>query len=156
MDKPKIKWSFTIVVDVLLVNLAFLFAYLTSRQFGFDFLEQPAPLFAILQNADLSPLQPQHVIGLGTVAGVTIVRIGFLLAFNLYKPRRMGDRCGSVRAGLVEESPSTNGQGRLLTAGRGDPTESATERIPLSMWASSPVSSRVRANGCGKSAPRRR
>ena len=86
MDKPKIKWSFTIVVDVLLVNLAFLFAYLTSRQFGFDFLEQPAPLFAILQNADLSPLQPQHVIGLGTVAGVTIVRIGFLLAFNLYKP----------------------------------------------------------------------
>ena len=86
MDKPKIKWSFTIVVDVLLVNLAFLFAYLTSRQFGFDFLEQPAPLFAILQNADLSPLQPQHVIVLGTVAGVTIVRIGFLLAFNLYKP----------------------------------------------------------------------
>ena len=86
MDRPKIKWSFTIVFDALLVNIAFLFAYLTSRQFGFDFLEQPAPLFAILQNADLSPLQPQHVIGLGTVAVVTIVRIGFLLAFNLYKP----------------------------------------------------------------------
>ena len=86
MDKSKIKWSFTIVVDVLLVNLAFLFAYLTSRQFGFDFLEQPAPLFAILQSADLSPLQPQHVIGLGAAAVVTIVRIGFLLAFNLYKP----------------------------------------------------------------------
>ena len=86
MDKPKIKWSFTIVVDILLVNLAFLFAYLTSRQLGFDFLEQPAPLFVILQGADTSPFQPQHVIGLGTAAVVTIVRIGLLLAFNLYKP----------------------------------------------------------------------
>ena len=59
MDRPKIKWSFTIVVDILLVNLAFLFAYLTSRQLGFDFLEQPAPLFAILQSVDTSPFQPQ-------------------------------------------------------------------------------------------------
>ena len=86
MDKPKIKWSFTIVVDILLVNLAFLFAYLTSRQLGFDFLEQPAPLFAILQSIDTSPFQPQQVIGLGIAAVVTIVRIGLLLAFNLYKP----------------------------------------------------------------------
>ena len=31
---------------------------------------------------------------------------------------------------FVEESPSTYGQERLLTAGRGDPTESATERTP--------------------------
>ncbi|RKU18636.1 hypothetical protein C6500_12545 [Candidatus Poribacteria bacterium] len=86
MDRPKIKWSFTIVVDILLVNLAFLFAYLTSRQLGFDFLEQPAPLFAILQNVDTSPFQPQHVIGFGIAAVVTIVRIGLLLVFNLYKP----------------------------------------------------------------------
>ena len=86
MDKPKIKWSVTIVVDVLLVNLAFLFAYLTSRQLGFDFLQQSAPLFTILQNADVSPFQPQHVIGLGIASVVTIVRIGLLLAFNLYKP----------------------------------------------------------------------
>ena len=86
MDKSKIKWSFTIVVDILLVNLAFLFAYLTSRQFGFDFLEQPTPLLALLQSADIAPFQPQHVIGLGTAAVVTIVRIGLLLAFNLYKP----------------------------------------------------------------------
>ncbi len=86
MDRPKIKWSFTIVVDILLVNLAFLCAYLTSRQFGFDFLEQPAPLFAILQSIDTSPFQPQYVIGFGTAAIVTIVRIGLLLVFNLYKP----------------------------------------------------------------------
>ena len=86
MDKSKIKWSFTIVVDILLVNLAFLFAYLTSRQFGFDFLQQPIPLLALLQKADVSPFQPQHVIGLGAVTVVTIVRIGLLLAFNLYKP----------------------------------------------------------------------
>ena len=87
MDKPKIKWSFTIVVDVLLVNLAFLFAYLTSRQLGnFDFLQQATVLSTLLQNADLSPFQPQHVIGFGIAATVTIVRIGLLLAFNLYKP----------------------------------------------------------------------
>ena len=86
MDKPKIKWSFTIVVDVLLVNLAFLFAYLTSRQLGFDFLEQATVLSTILQSADTSPFQPQHVIGFGIAAAVTTVRIGLLLAFNLYKP----------------------------------------------------------------------
>lgn len=86
MDKSKIKWSFTIVVDILLVNLAFLFAYLTTRQFGFDFLQQPTPLLALLQSADVSPFQPQHIIGLGSAAVVTMVRIGLLLAFNLYKP----------------------------------------------------------------------
>ena len=86
MDRSKIKWSFTIVVDILLVNLAFLFAYLTSRQFGFDFLEQPIPLFALLQSTDVSPFQPQHVIGIGAAVVVTVVRIGLLLAFNLYKP----------------------------------------------------------------------
>ena len=57
MDRSKVKWSFTIVVDILLVNLAFLFAYLTSRQFGFDFLEQPISLFAFLQSTDISPPQ---------------------------------------------------------------------------------------------------
>ena len=86
MDKSKIKWRFTIVVDILLVNLAFLFAYLTSKQFGFDFLEQPTPLLALLQSIDVSPFQPQHIIGLGTAAIVTIARIGLLLALNLYKP----------------------------------------------------------------------
>lgn len=86
MDKPKIKWSFTIVVDALLVNLAFLFAYLTGRQLGFDFLEQATALSTILQNADLSPFQPQHITGFGIAAAVTIVRVGLLLAFNLYKP----------------------------------------------------------------------
>ena len=86
MDKPKIKWSFTIVVDALLVNLAFLFAYLTGRQLGFDFLEQATALSTILQNADLSPFQPQHITGFGIAAAVTIVRVGLLLSFNLYKP----------------------------------------------------------------------
>ncbi|MXV83790.1 polysaccharide biosynthesis protein [Candidatus Poribacteria bacterium] len=86
MDKPKIKWSFTIVVDVLLVNLAFLFAYLTGKQLGFDFLEQATGLSTILQSADISPFQPQHITGFGIAAAVTIVRVGLLLAFNLYKP----------------------------------------------------------------------
>ena len=86
MDKPKIKWSFTIVVDVLLVNLAFLFAYLTGRQLGFDFLEHATGLSTILQSVDISPFQPQHITGFGIAAAVTIVRVGLLLTFNLYKP----------------------------------------------------------------------
>ena len=86
MDKPKIKWCITIVVDIFLVNLAFFCAYLTSRQFGFDFLEHPTPLLVFLQSTDLSPFQPHQIIGLGSIAAVTLLRIGVLLAFNLYKP----------------------------------------------------------------------
>ncbi len=82
MDKPKIKWSSTILIDAVLVNLALLFAYLTSRQFGFDLLKQPTPFSSLLQNVDLSPYQ--YFLGIATV--VTITRIGMLLGFNLYKP----------------------------------------------------------------------
>ena len=57
MDKQKIKWSPIVVVDALLINIAFLLAYLTSRQFGFDPLEQPTSLSAILQSADISSFQ---------------------------------------------------------------------------------------------------
>lgn len=82
MDKPKIKWSSTILIDAVLVNLAFLFAYLTSKQFGFDLLKQPIPFSTLLQNVDISPYQ----YFLGIAAVVTITRIGLLLGFNLYKP----------------------------------------------------------------------
>ena len=82
MDKPKIKWSSLIVVDVILINIAFLFAYLTSLQFGFDLLKQPTPFSAVLQNADI----PAYQYFFAVAAIVTIVRIGFLLGFNLYKP----------------------------------------------------------------------
>ena len=82
MDKPKIKWSSLIVIDVILINIAFLFAYLTSLQFGFDLLKQPTPFSAVLQNADI----PAYQYFLAVAAIVTIVRIGFLLGFNLYKP----------------------------------------------------------------------
>ena len=82
MDKSKIKWSSTILIDTVLVNLAFLFAYLTSKQFGFDLLQQPIPFSTLLQSADISPYQ----YFLGIAAVVTIIRIGLLLGFNLYKP----------------------------------------------------------------------
>ena len=82
MDKPKIKWSSTILIDAVLVNLAFLFAYLTSRQFGFDLLKQPIPFSTLSQSVDISPYQ--YFLGIATV--VTIIRIGLLLGFNLYKP----------------------------------------------------------------------
>ena len=82
MDKPKMKWSPIIVVDVLLVNIAFLCAYLTSQQFGFDLLEQSTSLSAILERANISSFQ----LFLGIAAVVTIVRVSFLLGFNIYKP----------------------------------------------------------------------
>ena len=82
MDKPKIKWSSLVVVDVILINIAFLFAYLTSLQFGFDLLKQSTPFSAVLQNANIPAYQYFFVIA----AVVTIVRIGFLLGFNLYQP----------------------------------------------------------------------
>ena len=82
MNKPKIKWSSIVVVDVLLINIAFLCAYLTGLQFGFNFLQQSTPLFAILQSVDVTPTQ--HFFGVAAV--VTIVRLAFLLGFNLYKP----------------------------------------------------------------------
>ena len=82
MDRPKIKWSSTILIDAVLVNFAFLFAYLTSRQFGFDLLKQLTPFSTLLQNIDVSPYQ--YFLGIAVV--VTIIRIGMLLAFNLYKP----------------------------------------------------------------------
>ena len=82
MDKPKIKWSSLVVVDVILINTAFLFAYLTSLQFGFDLLKQSTPFSAVLQNANIPAYQ--HFFFIAAV--VTIVRIGFLLGFNLYKP----------------------------------------------------------------------
>lgn len=82
MDKPKIKWSSTILIDTALVNLAFLFAYLTSKQFGFDLLKQHTPFSTLLQSADISPYH--YFFGIAAV--VTIIRIGLLLGFNLYKP----------------------------------------------------------------------
>ena len=82
MDKRKIKWSPIVVIDVLLINIAFLFAYLTSRQFGFDPLEQPTSLSAVLQGAEISLFQ--HFLGVAVL--VTIVRISILLGFNVYKP----------------------------------------------------------------------
>ncbi len=82
MDKSKIKWSSTILIDAALVNLAFLFAYLTSKQFGFDLLKQPNPFSALLQTVDISPYS--YFLGIAVV--VTTIRIGLLLGFNLYKP----------------------------------------------------------------------
>ena len=82
MDKPKIKWSPIIVVDVLLVNIAFLCAYLTSQQFGFDPLAQSTALSAILKTANISSFQ----LFSGIAAVVTIVRVSFLVGFNIYKP----------------------------------------------------------------------
>lgn len=61
---------------MLLVNLAFLLAYYTCRQLGFNLLAHPTPPSQLLARFPYV-----------TLAGVvTIVRVSLLLGFNLYKP----------------------------------------------------------------------
>ncbi len=96
MAKPQVKWRSSIVIDVILVNTAFLFAYYTCKQLGFDLIENL--LFVNeLQNGKLAPetaqLAPLFPYGASpyhyyfTIAAiVTLVRISSLLGFNLYKP----------------------------------------------------------------------
>lgn len=65
---------------MLLVNLAFLLAYYTCRQLGFDLLAQPTPPSQRLAHF------PTDATYVTLAAVVTIVRITLLLGFNLYKP----------------------------------------------------------------------
>ena len=65
---------------MLLVNLAFLLAYYTCRQLGFDLLAQPTPPSQRLAHF------PADATYVTLAAVVTIVRITLLLGFNLYKP----------------------------------------------------------------------
>jgi hypothetical protein len=57
---------------------------------------------------------------------------------------------------LVEESPGSTGKRCRLTAGGGDPRDSATEnKPPVQGWVRvSGPAPRARAKRCGKSAPR--
>ena len=65
---------------MLLVNLAFLLAYYTCRQLGFNLFGQPTPSSQLLARF------PGDVTYVTLAAVVTIVRVSLLLGFNLYKP----------------------------------------------------------------------
>ena len=65
---------------MLLVNLAFLLAYYTCRQLGFNLFGQPTPSSQLLARF------PADVTYVTLAAVVTIVRVSLLLGFNLYKP----------------------------------------------------------------------
>lgn len=56
----------------------------------------------------------------------------------------------------MEESPGSTEERCRLTAGGGDPRESATENRPPTRHSGSPEMVRVRVKRCGKSAPRPR
>ncbi|RKU30673.1 hypothetical protein C6497_03050 [Candidatus Poribacteria bacterium] len=79
MEKSKIKWSSSVVIDLLLINLAFLLTYFTCRQLNFDVLGEFG------QSSVLSSIPPlQLIIFLASL--VTLVRITTYLCFRLYKP----------------------------------------------------------------------
>ncbi len=79
MDKYKIKWSSSVVVDILLVNLAFLLTYLTCINLKFDVLTSFKDI------SFLSSLSSLHIF-LCIAAAITIVRIITFLSFKIYKP----------------------------------------------------------------------
>ncbi len=80
MEQSQLKWSSSIVVDVFLVNVAFLLTYYTCKQLGYDVLTLPQQRLAMLSQA--SPYQ----LFLGIAAVVTLVRTGTFVGFRLDKP----------------------------------------------------------------------
>ena len=79
MEKYKIKWSSSVIVDILLVNLAFLLTYFTCRQLNFDILT------SFKQISYLSTLTSLQLYI--CIAGVvTLIRIATFLSFKIYKP----------------------------------------------------------------------
>ena len=79
MEKSKIKWSSSVVIDLLLINLAFLLTYFTCRQLNFDVLGEFG------QSSLLSSISGLQLI-IFLAAFVTLVRIATYLCFRLYKP----------------------------------------------------------------------
>ena len=79
---------------------------------------------------------------------------GANLAAQGHAARRLDGRC-HARKGVVEESPGSTGMRCRLTAGGGDPRESATENKPPTEVGRR-SGSWVRVKRCGKSAPPRR
>ena len=79
MEKTKVRWSSSIVIDFFLVNIAFILTYFTCRQLNFDLITQFKQR-TIFSDAGTYPL----IIGIGAV--VALVRLVTFLCFRLYKP----------------------------------------------------------------------
>ncbi|MDE0634586.1 MAG: nucleoside-diphosphate sugar epimerase/dehydratase [Candidatus Poribacteria bacterium] len=80
MEKSKIKWSSSIVIDILLVNFAFLLTYFTCKQLNFDILTRfnEIPI--------LSEISSSQLLFCIAAVVVTLVRIITFLCFRIYKP----------------------------------------------------------------------
>ena len=79
MEKTKVRWSSSIVIDFFLVNLAFILTYFTCSQLNFDLIAEFKQI-AIFSNVGTYPLV------LTICAVVTLVRLLTFLCFRLYKP----------------------------------------------------------------------
>jgi len=79
MEKYKIKWSSSVIVDILLVNLSFLLTYFTCRQLNFDVLTsfEQIPFLSNFSSLQLFIL---------IASVVTLIRITTFLSFKIYKP----------------------------------------------------------------------
>lgn len=79
MEKSKIRWSSSVVIDILLINFAILLTYFTCRQLNFDILSQFG------QIKFLSAFSSLHLL-FCIAAVVTLLRIITFLCFRLYQP----------------------------------------------------------------------
>ncbi|MCG9126626.1 polysaccharide biosynthesis protein [Candidatus Poribacteria bacterium] len=79
MEKSKIKWSSSVVIDLLLINFAFLLTYFTCTQLDFNVLGQFGQVSLLSSFSNL-----QLIILLSGL--VSSVRIATYLCFRLYKP----------------------------------------------------------------------
>jgi FlaA1/EpsC-like NDP-sugar epimerase len=79
MEKSKTKWSSSVVIDILLVNFAFLLTYFICTQLKFDILSefQQIPILSEISSSQLL---------FCIAAVVTLVRIITFLCFRIYKP----------------------------------------------------------------------
>lgn len=80
MDKYKIKWSSSVVVDIFLIYFAFLLTYFTCRQLNPDILSRFG------QIAFLSKITSEFLLLFLLATSVTLVRIITFLCFRIYKP----------------------------------------------------------------------
>lgn len=79
MEKSKIRWSSSVVIDILLINFAIILTYFTCRQLNFDILSQFG------QIKFFSAFSSLHLF-FCIAAVVTSLRIITFLCFRLYKP----------------------------------------------------------------------
>ena len=79
MEKTQKKWSSSIIIDIFLVNLAFILTYLTCKQLNFDVITQFQKITFLSETSATQILASVALV-------VTLARITTFFCFKIYKP----------------------------------------------------------------------